>query len=58
MTWRHSCFAIDIEPTSEARVKIGVFIPIGNNGWMISENSPRYHPTFALNKQITLTAER
>ena len=39
-------------------MKIGVFIPIGNNGWLISENSPQYHPTFALNKQITLTAER
>lgn len=39
-------------------MKIGVFIPIGNNGWLISETSPQYHPTFALNKQITLTAER
>jgi len=39
-------------------VKIGVFIPIGNNGWLISENSPQYWPTFALNKAITLTAER
>jgi pyrimidine oxygenase len=38
-------------------VKIGVFIPIGNNGWLISENSPQYMPTFALNKQITVTAE-
>jgi pyrimidine oxygenase len=47
-----------IESTSEARVKIGVFIPIGNNGWLISENSPQYWPSFALNKQVTLTAER
>jgi pyrimidine oxygenase len=39
-------------------MKIGVFIPIGNNGWLISENSPQYHPTFALNKQVTLTAEK
>ena len=39
-------------------MKIGVFIPIGNNGWLISENSPQYRPTFALNKQITLTAEK
>ncbi len=39
-------------------MKIGVFIPIGNNGWLISENSPQYWPTFALNKQVTLTAER
>jgi pyrimidine oxygenase len=39
-------------------VKIGVFIPIGNNGWLLSENAPQYWPSFALNKQITLTAER
>ncbi len=39
-------------------MKIGVFIPIGNNGWLISENAPQYKPTFALNKQVTLTAER
>ncbi len=38
-------------------MKIGVFIPIGNNGWLISENSPQYMPTFALNKHITVTAE-
>jgi pyrimidine oxygenase len=39
-------------------MQIGVFIPIGNNGWLISENAPQYRPTFALNKQITLTAEK
>jgi pyrimidine oxygenase len=39
-------------------MKIGVFIPIGNNGWLISENAPQYKPSFALNKQITQTAER
>ena len=38
-------------------MKIGVFIPIGNNGWLISENSPQYMPSFDLNKQIVLTAE-
>ena len=36
---------------------IGVFIPIGNNGWLISETSPQYMPTFELNKQIVQTAE-
>src|SRR5664279_2437958 len=56
--WRRSCFPSTVVPTHEAGVKIGVFIPIGNNGWLISENSPQYWPTFALNKQITLTAER
>ncbi|MCX2946236.1 hypothetical protein ORG37_24485, partial [Rahnella perminowiae] len=23
-------------------MKIGVFIPIGNNGWLISETAPQY----------------
>jgi len=36
---------------------IGVFIPIGNNGWLISENAPQYKPSFELNKHITLRAE-
>ena len=55
--WRRSCFAVVTACSSEAGMKIGVFIPIGNNGWLISENSPQYRPSFALNKQITLTAE-
>ena len=38
-------------------MKIGVFIPIGNNGWLISENAPQYMPTFDLNKEIVLKAE-
>ena len=37
---------------------IGVFIPIGNNGWLISETSPQYMPSFELNKTVTQTAER
>ncbi len=39
-------------------MEIGVFIPIGNNGWLLSENAPQYKPTFDLNKQITLSAEK
>lgn len=36
---------------------IGVFIPIGNNGWLISTNSPQYRPTFDLNREIVQKAE-
>ena len=36
---------------------IGVFIPIGNNGWLISTTAPQYMPTFELNKQIVQKAE-
>jgi pyrimidine oxygenase len=39
-------------------MEIGVFIPIGNNGWLLSENAPQYRPTFELNKQIVLAAEK
>jgi pyrimidine oxygenase len=37
---------------------IGVFIPIGNNGWLISTTSPQYMPTFDLNREIVQKAER
>jgi pyrimidine oxygenase len=37
---------------------IGVFIPIGNNGWLISEASPQYKPSFALNKAVVQKAEQ
>ncbi len=40
-----------------ATVDIGVFIPIGNNGWLISTTSPQYEPSFELNKQIVQKAE-
>lgn len=33
-------------------MKIGVFVPIGNNGWLISTHAPQYMPTFELNKAI------
>jgi pyrimidine oxygenase len=36
---------------------IGLFIPVGNNGWLISANAPQYKPTFALNKAIAEKAE-
>jgi pyrimidine oxygenase len=39
-------------------MEIGVFIPIGNNGWLLSESAPQYKPTFELNKEIVLRAEK
>jgi pyrimidine oxygenase len=36
---------------------VGVFIPIGNNGWLISTTSPQYRPSFALNRAIVERAE-
>lgn len=39
-------------------MQVGVFIPIGNNGWLISETAPQYRPTFELNRDVVLAAER
>ena len=38
-------------------MQLGVFIPIGNNGWLISTTSPQYKPTFDLNRTIVEKAE-
>lgn len=38
-------------------MKVGIFMPIANNGWLISKNSPQYMPTFELNKKIIQKAE-
>src|SRR5580704_6064983 len=43
--------------TKEWRMEVGVFIPIGNNGWLISTTSPQYMPSFALNREVTQRAE-
>jgi pyrimidine oxygenase len=39
-------------------MKVGVFLPIGNNGWLISTTSPQYLPSFDLNREVTQKAER
>ena len=39
-------------------MQVGVFIPINNNGWLLSETAPQYMPSFDLNRDITLAAER
>jgi pyrimidine oxygenase len=35
----------------------GVFLPVANNGWLVSETAPQYLPTFDLNRQIVQRAE-
>src|ERR1700722_7679425 len=39
-------------------MQLGVFIPIGNNGWLISTTSPQYKPTYDLNKTVIDKAEQ
>src|SRR5579871_6122785 len=38
-------------------VELGVFLPIGNNGWIMSNTAPQYMPTWELNRDVTLLAE-
>jgi pyrimidine oxygenase len=45
-------------PEENSTMEIGVFIPIGSNGWIVSTTSPQYKPSFELNKRTTLNAER
>jgi alkanesulfonate monooxygenase SsuD/methylene tetrahydromethanopterin reductase-like flavin-dependent oxidoreductase (luciferase family) len=39
-------------------MEVGIFVPINNNGWLISETSPQYMPSFDLNKDIARRAEK
>jgi pyrimidine oxygenase len=38
-------------------MEIGIFLPIGNNGWLISETSPQFKPTWDLNRTVAQKAE-
>ena len=38
-------------------MEVGVFVPINNNGWLISETAPQYMPSFDMNKRIAQRAE-
>jgi pyrimidine oxygenase len=39
-------------------VDLGVFLPVTNNGWVISRTSPQFLPSFDLNRRICQLAER
>jgi pyrimidine oxygenase len=39
-------------------MKIGLFVPIGNNGWIISTTSPQYKPSFGFEKEVVQKAEQ
>jgi pyrimidine oxygenase len=39
-------------------VDLGVFLPVTNNGWIISTTSPQFLPSFAHNKAIAQLAEK
>ncbi|HWK64032.1 MAG TPA: LLM class flavin-dependent oxidoreductase [Rhizobiaceae bacterium] len=39
------------------KVELGVFMPVGSNGFLMSKRTPRYHPTFELHRSIAEIAE-
>jgi pyrimidine oxygenase len=39
-------------------VDLGVFLPVTNNGWIISKTSPQFMPSFDHNRRIVQLAER
>jgi pyrimidine oxygenase len=43
---------------SDKHFRLGVFMPVGNNGWILSSTAPQYMPTFALNRDIAQLAEK
>ena len=40
------------------QVDLGIFLPVTNNGWIISKTSPKFLPTFSLNRDICQLAEK
>jgi pyrimidine oxygenase len=59
MTRRLNAPTGQIQPTGDQRTmtKIGVFLPIGSRGWLISTTSPATYPTYDLNRTIAQRAE-
>lgn len=41
----------------EKTVELGVFLPVGNGGWITSTTSPRISGTYDYNREVTLLAE-
>ena len=40
-----------------SKLELGVFLPIGNNGFLMSKTAPQYPPSFEMNHQIAVLAE-
>jgi pyrimidine oxygenase len=39
------------------RLELGVFLPVGSGGFVLSSHSPQYRPTYRLQRDITMMAE-
>ena len=42
--------------SSMNKLELGVFMPIGNNGFLMSKTAPQYAPSFEMNKEIAMLA--
>lgn len=43
--------------SEQTSVELGVFLPVGNGGWITSTTSPQLPATYDYNKQVTVLAE-
>src|ERR1041385_5756950 len=46
------------ETMADKHFRLGVFMPVGNNGWILSKTAPQYMPTFELNRNTAQLAEK
>jgi len=37
--------------------RLGVFMPVGSNGWILSKNATQYQPSYQMNKTSRRLAE-
>jgi hypothetical protein len=44
--WHGACKALHNPATGAFSMNVGIFIPIGNNGWLLSENAPAVQAQF------------
>jgi pyrimidine oxygenase len=44
--------------TCDRKLMFGVFLPLANGGWIISENTPRIDGCYALNRQAAILSDR
>src|SRR5262245_21550041 len=38
-------------------IEVGLFLPVGNNGYLLSTSSPQYMPTWQLHRDLGVAAE-
>jgi len=39
------------------QIEVGIFLPVGNNGYLLSTTSPQYMPTWTLQRDLAVAAE-